>query len=602
MFSVFFQGTTLHRSSWILSKRCTTGDDTTDRHINLSYCNIRHIHPQSFQFIPSLESLSLEGNLHIQQEDLQLALKDLPAQTLRKINLSHMNIVNISEFVRHFQPSGLAVFELAYNRIQKVTKGSFFFFAGLRYLDLSHNEISFIENLAGLSKLEHLNLAFNNLDRLDNMMLEGLHELKVLDMSHNQLVRVDNEPFLNLFNLHTIDFSSNQIQQFSVSDGLESLETLKAGHNKLTNLRFLQSLRRLQVLDLSYNSISRLGDELISRGQTIQLANFSNNAINDIAQHTFQQVTLKILDLSHNRLSGLTNHGWENVRTLYLHDNAIYNLTANAFQNLNSLQELYIERNNLYAFPREIFSDLRQLKILDLSFNPIGEFLELGDVAGVVGRLEYLETLRLHRTGLRHIPRYLLRNTKSLLNIDFSSNKLSNVDSDAFSRVARLQELNLANNNLASIDPYVFSHTTELQVVDLSSNPFDCNCDMVSLCRFLHSGKPTISHLRNFTSYRCHKPKELSETSLSEYCADLTQCSHWERVVILAAVGGTMLAVMLVTAVIACRYRSWRRKKPIPPAPVYKYMDETSLTSSTNSSNNSGPPLPVSNLLSKQWV
>ena len=48
-----------------------------------------------------------------------------------------------------------------------------FILVNLRHLDLSHNEINAVENLADLSKLEYLGLAYNNLVDLDEMMFEG---------------------------------------------------------------------------------------------------------------------------------------------------------------------------------------------------------------------------------------------------------------------------------------------------------------------------------------------------------------------------------------------------------------------------------------------
>lgn len=590
-------------------------DDRVSRHINLSYTTLRHIDPESFHHIPRLTSLSVEGNVHIPQSVLQLVLRNTDLSSLETIDLAHMNITDIVAFVHDFQPGALVHLRLAYNRIRTIPKGTFFFFVNLRLLDLGHNEISSVENLAGLSKLEHLLLAYNNIDVLTEMMFEGLHELKVLDVSHNSLTRIDDGPFLNLFNLHTIDLTGNQIHQIYFNDGLESLETLRAAWNRISSLRFLQRLRRLSSVDLSHNVITRLGEEIFARGQSISYANFSNNAIFDISPNAFRYGVYEVLDLSLNGLMVLNHHGWESVKVLYLQDNSIHNLTANTFRGLNVLREIHLSNNKLYAFAKEVFADLPNLTLLDLSLNPIGAFLEVPDAAGTLGRLDRLEALRLRSTGLSQLLPVLLENLTNLRQLDLSHNRLERLSRNLTPLLSRLAALDLSHNSLRELDAEVLSKTSKLRTIDLSSNPFDCTCELVPLCQRLlsrHSQHPlTVLNAENRTLYQCATPVEWTSVSLSEFYEASGQCSYFEIAVICIIVVCVVAAVVVIVTVTWCRYRTWRqRKHKARPSLDYKFVDETSLTSSSNSSSNNGAasaghqphPSTTACLLSKQWV
>lgn len=592
-------------------------DDQVPRHINLSYSSLRHIDPDSFRHIPRLTSLSVEGNVHVSQPVLQLVLRNTDLSSLERIDLAHMNITDVVAFVHDFRPGALVYLQLSYNRIRTIPKGTFFFFVNLRLLDLGHNEISSVENLAGLSKLEHLSLAYNNIDVLTEMMFEGLHELKVLDVSHNGLTRIDDAPLLNLFNLHTMDVSGNQIHQVYINDGLESLETLRVAWNRISSLRFLQRLRRLSSVDLSHNVVTRLGEEIFARGQSISYANLSSNAIFDISPSAFRYGAYEVLDLSHNALAVLGHHGWEGVKVLYLQDNSIHNLTGDTFRGSSVLREIHLQGNKLYSIPRDVFADLRNLTVLDLSSNPIGPFLEVPDsAAGTLGRLDRLEVMRLRGTGLTRLLPVLLENLTRLRQLDLSHNRLDGLSRTLTPLLSRLTVLDLSHNGLRGLDAEVF--TSKLRTVDLSSNPFDCTCELVPLCHRLfsrrHSSYPlNVLNADNRTLYQCATPVEWTSVSLSEFYDASGRCSIFEITVICVIVACVVVAVIVIVTVTWCRYRTWRqRKHKARPSPDYKFVDETSLTSSSNSSSNNGAasaaghhqphPSTTVSLLSKQWV
>ncbi|KAJ8919502.1 hypothetical protein NQ315_002123 [Exocentrus adspersus] len=104
-----------------------------------------------------------------------------------------------------------------------------------------------------------------------------------------------------------------------------------------------------EVLDLSYNQISELGSHIFLE---IGLTN------------------LKLLNLSHNRVSQVHLHGFEgltNLKTLDLSYNMLRYFLEQWFVSLNSLQELYLKGNNLKSINDEPRLSLKQLRVLDIS-------------------------------------------------------------------------------------------------------------------------------------------------------------------------------------------------------------------------------------------
>ncbi|MBN3303119.1 AMGO1 protein, partial [Amia calva] len=113
------------------------------------------------------------------------------------------------------------------------------------------------------------------------------------------------------------------------------------------------------VLDLSFNSISRLTADFIS-------------------SEAFLYVTkLRYLDLSSNKLRQLDEFLFEpleQLEVLLLYNNHISQIDRSAFSGLNSLHKLYLSQNQLSRFPLELVKDktrLPKLSLLDVSSNRI---------------------------------------------------------------------------------------------------------------------------------------------------------------------------------------------------------------------------------------
>ncbi|ATS09776.1 miro-like protein [Porphyromonas gingivalis] len=127
-------------------------------------------------------------------------------------------------------------------------------FPALKSLDLSHNQISKLEGLDGLTSLTGLSLRNNQIRKLEG--LDHLTSLRGLDLSGNQLIKL--EGLDHLTSLRGLDLSGNQISKLEGLDSLTSLRGLDLSGNQLIKLEGLDHLTSLTGLNLRGNQIAKL--------------------------------------------------------------------------------------------------------------------------------------------------------------------------------------------------------------------------------------------------------------------------------------------------------------------------------------------------------
>ncbi|XP_055029949.2 leucine-rich repeat-containing protein 49 isoform X1 [Misgurnus anguillicaudatus] len=149
----------------------------------------------------------------------------------------------------------------------------------LRLLNLQHNFISYLHNLALLPHLVYLDLydnrvidmsAISSLTSLRVLLLgknriqkicdvDSLSKLDVLDLHNNQISQIEN--VCDLSELRLLNLSGNHITKVENLQGLKSLTELNLQHNHIRSVTGVEHLPRLKRLFLSANSISSF-DEL----------------------------------------------------------------------------------------------------------------------------------------------------------------------------------------------------------------------------------------------------------------------------------------------------------------------------------------------------
>lgn len=158
-------------------------------------------------------------------------------------------------------------------------------------INLNHNLLGTIaENTfkkTNSSKLKHLLLNNNHINRIDDKSFDNLRLLETLDLSYNKIYKLNENLFLNLENLQQFNLNNNPIYKLSngLFNGLENLQILN-----FQNIKYHSNVINEIILnEKPLNSLTYL--------------QLNNNDLKFIPKHTFENKrNIQYLDLSHNRI------------------------------------------------------------------------------------------------------------------------------------------------------------------------------------------------------------------------------------------------------------------------------------------------------------
>ncbi|XP_039882150.1 leucine-rich repeat-containing protein 15-like [Simochromis diagramma] len=112
--------------------------------------------------------------------------------------------------------------------------------------------------------------------------------------------------------------------------------------------------------------------------------------------------------------------------------------------------------------------------------------------------------------GLSNLQELYLRN-----------NELELLSSDVFINLPKLSQLALSGNRLKTVDGNMFTHMPVLKKLYLHDNPWQCDCNISPLVRWMGDTKATLSPRH---SPKCVTPQELRNKSLSSLQIDKLLC------------------------------------------------------------------------------
>ena len=263
--------------------------------------------------------------------------------------------------------TNLQILNFSYNKLRPPIKG--IKIPSLQRLDLCYNMIDTLKKFIDgpHAELINLDLSHNYLKTLLNGSLQTTPNLKILNLSFNNIVSLKTDNFLKLQNLRTLKIDNNLIKEVPASIFPESLIELDISFNLLKTLP--ENLTEIRILNVGYNQISTLNDELINSHQLVNL-NFSGNNL-----ETFPNINmknLKILDISYNNLlhipSTLNLKNLPVLEILAISGNPLRKLD---FSNLQ-LQSLIVQNiTELESINAESFANLKSTsgKCLNLTIS-----------------------------------------------------------------------------------------------------------------------------------------------------------------------------------------------------------------------------------------
>ncbi|KAM9061341.1 slit homolog 2 protein-like [Sarcophilus harrisii] len=398
-------------------------------------------------------------------------------------------------------PEGIVEIRLEQNSIKSIPAGAFTQYKKLKRIDISKNQISDIapDAFQGLKSLTSLVLYGNKITEIAKGLFDGLVSLQLLLLNANKINCLRVNTFQDLHNLHLLSLYDNKLQ--TISKGLfaplQSIQTLHLAQNPFVcdcHLKWLADYLQDNPIETSgarCSSPRRLANKRISQikskkfrcsGSEDYRNKFSGDCFMDLVCPEKCRCEGTIVDCSNQKLVRIPNHIPEYVTDLRLNDNEISVLEATG-----------------------IFKKLPNLRKINLSNNKIKEVRE-----GVFDGAANVQELMLTGNQLELVHGRMFRGLTSLKTMMLRSNLISCVNNDTFAGLSSVRLLSLYDNRITTITPGAFTTLVSLSTINLLSNPFNCNCHLAWLGKWLRkrrivSGNP-----------RCQKPFFLKEIPIQD--------------------------------------------------------------------------------------
>lgn len=287
-----------------------------------------------------------------------------------------------------------------------------------------------------------INLEKNSLRFLSERAFGTLPSLKSLLLDHNNISFITPGAFKGLLNL---------------------LE-LKMAHNKYIrylHTRTFTSLKWLVRLDLSDCNLFNLPDRLfLEQASLRELVCFQNN---------FRRIPSAI-------------RGMENLTHVYLERNKIEAVAYNSLLGLNNLKYLNLQENRISVIHDVAFKDLQQLENFYLNDNLLLD-LPMQCFKG----LSHLKILNLGGNFLINISKTWFSDLVELEVLYLDRNHLNFIEKGTFTNLISLMSLHLNSNNLTDLPFTVFQPIYFIGQIYLFRNPWECNCDLEWLKKWMES-------------------------------------------------------------------------------------------------------------------
>ncbi|XP_011302200.1 phospholipase A2 inhibitor isoform X2 [Fopius arisanus] len=284
------------------------------------------------------------------------------------------------------------------------------------------------------------------------------HKLSIQDVTELNLKGNDFDSFLDcsakLVHLKSLDLAENKLQRFFFLCNDEySLEYLNISHNHLEYIddqALNERIPKLKVLDISHNRISVINETMIEHMKILEFLSMAHNPVIDIHEKAFlTQKSLKHLDLA--------------------------NISAE-------------------SIPGSLFRPLTNLTFLNISFNPIvnipflpSSLLEL-DLSGTFiffpDNIILPQLVRFHLNSMPKITGVVLNDFENFTMLEVLSLERCPILSEfrvwpPNNRILpHLHHLSVKGCDLETLNDDLRPIMQRIAIVDLQNNPWHCDCRM----------------------------------------------------------------------------------------------------------------------------
>ncbi|KAL2473877.1 Leucine-rich receptor-like protein kinase family protein [Forsythia ovata] len=396
-------------------------------YLNLSVNGFTKKIPKGFEMMTQLEVLDLHGNMldgNLDPELLQLT-------TAIHVDLSGNLLVNSAKEEHNFLPSispTVNHLNLSHNQLtgSLVSSGEVGAFGNLKVLDLSYNQLS--GELPGFNfvyDLQVLKLSNNKFSGfIPNNLLKGDSlVLTELDLSGNNLTGPIS--IITSTTLRVLNLSSNVLSgELPLLTG--SCTVIDLSKNQFEgNLTRMLKWGNIEILDLSQNRLSGSIPEVTAQFLRLNYLNLSRNSLNGSLPKVITLFPkLTVLDVSFNQLEGplltalLTS---STLQELHLQNNKLTgNINLSPRMDESNLRVLDLSHNQLSGYYPDGFGSLTGLQMLNIGGNSFSGSLPTS--LGENSTLTSFDISQNHFTG--PLPKNL---PNSLQSFNASYNDLSGV-------------------------------------------------------------------------------------------------------------------------------------------------------------------------------
>ncbi|XP_021350944.1 leucine-rich repeats and immunoglobulin-like domains protein 2 [Mizuhopecten yessoensis] len=387
--------------------------------------------------------------------------------------------------------NNLTQLDLSNNEIRFLNESVFLHLPALKQLKINHNKLTEVPMLKGLTSLTTLELNHNRIHTLAMELTTHMAQLKVLELSHNQIVDIVPGVFPVNNTLQKLTLNGNGLETFESGcfDNLTSLEVLKMNKNRIRFLpkNLFSKMNKLKTLEITKNQLRQIEGLLFQQLSNLQTLKLRKNQISVLMDGAFYGLTkIQSLQLDHNNISNVTQswlYRMESLKQLSLTNNRIQIIDPESLEVCKNLQLLDLTNNRLTSITRGSFSELNNLRSLYLSDNHISNIED-----GAFRDLQSLELLELNNNAISWTIEDMngaFTGLTALTKLGLENNKIKSIAQNAFSGLSQVVRLNLLNNPITSIQRDALRVMTQLSQLSFNSSSLLCDCQLSWLPQWL---------------------------------------------------------------------------------------------------------------------
>ncbi|XP_066948695.1 uncharacterized protein atk [Macrobrachium rosenbergii] len=299
--------------------------------------------------------------------------------------------------------------------------------------------------------IEELHLVGNRIHVLPARVFGSL-QVNKLFLINNELVGINRNAFAGLeSSLQHIYITDPELfnMPFDALDNLANLRTCVLENTDITEIPRLYSLSKLEFLKIDGSRVANIPTAAFRFMPNMKKVHIANSRLKEIHGNALEGlVYLKEVNFSNNVID------WIHPR---------------AFRTLTTLEQLTLSGNNLVDVTMAVLAarDLRELRILDLSYNKITELAK-----GTFVDMPTVQVINLSYNQISRIEHGAVFRLSALSKLDLRGNKLNEFHADIFTESPTMEHLNVAQNNLTFLAEmiYIARALPNLRSLDVSRN------------------------------------------------------------------------------------------------------------------------------------